>query len=256
MAVPSVFQPDREGGGSVRGEEGHCGKYWGEEQTERRAEGSQLASGLLRPPPRAGHPPLGAQAAAEEEEGHPQDLQCPPAGGLERLPAEGGEPASELPSPRGRARARSRGRSALWRAGAAGRPARPPCPLRRPRVLTRTSAAPGASAPARPTGPVPAAGPGSRHPTHPENTGGRSQTPHPLSEPRPLPPGATPNLGRVVICLQVHFGHKLGDVQSSCKQGPRLRAPLWPRGELCDGHSSPLAHTHPSPTPRAPPLQP
>lgn len=96
--------PARQGraGAPVRGEEGHCGKYWGEEQTERRAERSQLASGpLRRPPPWAGHPPLGAQAAAEEEEGHPQDLQRPPAGRLERLPAEGGEPASELPSPRG-----------------------------------------------------------------------------------------------------------------------------------------------------------
>lgn len=36
----------------------------------------------------AGHPPLGAQAAAEEQEGHPRDLQCPPARGLERLPAK------------------------------------------------------------------------------------------------------------------------------------------------------------------------
>lgn len=64
------------------------GKTRGEEQTERRAEGSERAPSL-QPPPWAGHPPLIAQAAAEEEEGHSRDLQRPLARGLEYLPAEG-----------------------------------------------------------------------------------------------------------------------------------------------------------------------
>lgn len=60
--------------------------------------------------------------------------------------------------------------------------------------LTQTSAVPEASAPARPAGPVPAAGPGSRHPSHPENTGGQGQVPHPLPLNKPpfLPPGGHP----------------------------------------------------------------
>lgn len=192
MTVPTVFQPGKVGA-PMRGEEGQCGKYWGEEQTERRAEGSQLASGLLRPPPWAGHPPLGAQAAAEEEEGHLQDLQCPPAGRLERLPERERSRSQSCLLPGARARACSGGPSATWRVGAARPTPRPPCPLHQPRILTQTSAVPSASAPARPAGPVPGAGPGSRHPTCPENTGGRVRLRTPTScEPRPLPPRCHP----------------------------------------------------------------
>ena len=71
------------------GGEGHCWKDWGEEQTERRADGSERGSCQLRPPPWTEHPPLSAEAAAEEEEGHPRDLQRPPARGLEYLSAKG-----------------------------------------------------------------------------------------------------------------------------------------------------------------------
>lgn len=57
----------------------------GEELTERRGRPRVRAAA----PSRAGHPPLSAEAAAEEEESRPRDLQRPPARGLEHLPAEG-----------------------------------------------------------------------------------------------------------------------------------------------------------------------
>ena len=65
----------------------------------------------------------------------------------------------------------------VWVAWPAHLPTWPPAPARR--ALTGTSAAPEASAPAQPAGPVPAVGPGSRHPTRPENTDERGQVPHP-----------------------------------------------------------------------------
>lgn len=58
-----------------------AGQVPGERRRVGRAEESQLA--------RAGHLPLRGQAAAEEEEGGPRDLQGLPAGGLQHLPARG-----------------------------------------------------------------------------------------------------------------------------------------------------------------------
>lgn len=186
------------------GGKGHCWKARGRNR-QRGGAGPAPTAAL----PQAGHPPLRAEAAAEEEESHARELQHPPARGLEHLPVDGNPiRAASFPEPRAQPQGGAEGGLGCFSCP----PTRPSGHSHEPVQPPNHQLLPSQQSLCQPQGLVASTQDALKH------TAGQGDVLHP--DPcRTLLPASRrplPHLSCAVICLQIHFGDKLGNVQSGC----------------------------------------